>query len=190
MPTPNGSQNQPQFDLNDDGDFAADLSTVANYAASVGNVKRGTLAQRDALTGLDLWDGLHFRDISARVTYVYAGASGAGTWLRQDRVQLLGNQGVLRGQASVPLPGSSVLFQTGNTIFTANSGGDGTLTLPAPFPLTLLSFVAMSADSSIGRFTVAVNPSGGNAAALNLHIDREASPLGISVRITWIAIGC
>lgn len=71
MPVPNGSQDQPLFDLQDDSDFPADLSAVSNYAALVGNRKTGTRAARDALTGSKVWDGLEYYATDERIVYTY-----------------------------------------------------------------------------------------------------------------------
>lgn len=80
MPTDNGSHNQPQWDLADDADFAADLSTLSNYVATVGNSKVGTTTQRNSLTGKNVWNGLQFRDITVDRTFYYK----SGGWLLEQ----------------------------------------------------------------------------------------------------------
>ncbi len=75
MPTPNGPQNQPRFDINDDPDFAADPTAVSDYAAIVGNRKKGTAAQRQALSGSDVWAGLEFYETDTGFTFLYTGTA-------------------------------------------------------------------------------------------------------------------
>lgn len=58
MPTPNGTHDEPQFDLDDGADFPDDLNTVTGFAKLTGNVKTGTAAQMNALSGAKLWPGL------------------------------------------------------------------------------------------------------------------------------------
>lgn len=77
MPTPNGPKNQPRYDINDDPAFPDHLTEVSEYAASVGNVKVGTAADRNALTGADVWDGLYFRESDTKSAYLRAD----GAWV-------------------------------------------------------------------------------------------------------------
>lgn len=89
MPTPNGPKGQPRFDINDDPDFAADLTTVSEFAAQVGNRKAGTAAERQALSGTDSWPGMQFYETDTGVTYVYTstGAVIAAPVLPRLRMQ-------------------------------------------------------------------------------------------------------
>lgn len=80
MPTPNGPHNQPRWDVNDEADFAADLTEVSEFAAKVGNTRVGTTNQRNATAGADLWEGLRWYDTTTDLVYTYNGSG----WLRQD----------------------------------------------------------------------------------------------------------
>jgi hypothetical protein len=146
-----------------------------------------TLALLRALPG---WTGGHAsvtNDPDARLNGDYRWTGTATGWQREGAT-LIGSRGVLRG-ASAPT-GTGLLIQTGNDVLGTNAGGDTTLNFPVAFPNGLLSVQVMSGDSSAGRFTVAVNGTGGSTSAINLHLDREGSNLGgISVRVSWLAIG-
>lgn len=73
-----GSKNQPLFDGTKAGNTAADENAISNYAALVGNRKVGTGAQRRALTGGDVWDGLEFYETDSGDSFIYD--SGNGGW--------------------------------------------------------------------------------------------------------------
>lgn len=53
-----GTKNQPQYLGTGAPATAADQNEIANYAADVGNRKVKTAAERAALSGADVWDGL------------------------------------------------------------------------------------------------------------------------------------
>lgn len=120
MPTPNGSHNQPLWDLADDADFAADLSTLSNYVATVGNIKAGTTAQRNALTGLDLWNGLAFRDSSTGRTHYYT--TSTNSWVLETWaagvVNSTTSSGFYRGTHGLGKTpsGISIVDQNGGTL--------------------------------------------------------------------------
>lgn len=70
--TSTGAKNQPQYaSSGNPPTFAADLTAAADYAALVGNRKVLTTAQRTALTGKDLWEGLEVYDIDLDIPYTY-----------------------------------------------------------------------------------------------------------------------
>lgn len=75
MPTANGPHNQPRFDVNDDADFAADMTTVSDYAAKVGNIRVGPTTDRTSASGLDVWEGLWWSDTTDGLMYRYTGTS-------------------------------------------------------------------------------------------------------------------
>lgn len=64
MAVENGPRNQPRFELGDDSDFAADLTAVADYAASVGTRMVGTTTERNAVPNKYL--GLEFYDTTLK----------------------------------------------------------------------------------------------------------------------------
>jgi len=72
-----GLKNEPQFGDLDAPDPGVNPTQAAAYAALVGNRKIGTTAQRDALTGKDVWEGLLFGDITTGIDYRRTG----GAWL-------------------------------------------------------------------------------------------------------------
>lgn len=73
-----GDKNQPQYSEAGAPQLATDLSQVSNYAATVGNRKIGTTAQRTALTGNDRWLGMAFWDTTLNFEFYWDGAAWAG----------------------------------------------------------------------------------------------------------------
>lgn len=72
-----GAKNQPQFLGTGAPATAADLNTLADHAASVGNLKVLTTAQRTALSGSDRWTGLLVADTDLSSVFIYLGG-----WVR------------------------------------------------------------------------------------------------------------
>lgn len=68
-----GSHNEPQYDENAPIHDAVEKTELGAYAALVGNHKVGTDAARLALSGNDLWDGLHYTstDLSPAADWRY-----------------------------------------------------------------------------------------------------------------------
>lgn len=62
MPTPNGPQNQPRWDLDDEADFPRMATAASDYAAKVGNRRRDTATARNNASGLDVFAGLEWTD--------------------------------------------------------------------------------------------------------------------------------
>lgn len=72
-----GTKNQPTFLNTGAPDIAVDPTLVSNYAALVGNTKVLTTVQRNALAGLDVWEGLHVTDTTDNLLYRRV----AGAWV-------------------------------------------------------------------------------------------------------------
>lgn len=72
-----GSKNQPHYANPGVPADAADMSEIADYAATIGNTRADTNAVRLGLTGSDLWDGLAFAETDTTITYLRV----AGTWV-------------------------------------------------------------------------------------------------------------
>lgn len=66
-----GTQNQPQWASTATPDIAADLSTLGNYAAKIGNRRADLSTVRTSLTGADVWEGLEFYETDTYLTYIY-----------------------------------------------------------------------------------------------------------------------
>lgn len=109
-----GSQNQPHFADGDAPDFAVDLTQASDYAALVGNRKVGTNAQRVALTGADVWDGLEFFETDTRGVFLHNG----GDWFFGSPVMLASAVGP-SGQTDCGTTETTVVQST----FTAVAGG-------------------------------------------------------------------
>lgn len=71
-----GTKNEPKFADADAPDLAVNPTQVAAYAAKVGNRRTGTTAERNAATGLDVWEGLLWGDTTDGVEY----RRTAGAW--------------------------------------------------------------------------------------------------------------
>jgi hypothetical protein len=83
-----GPKNEPQYSGAGVPADAADLTEVAAYAAKVGNRRSDLDSVRTGLTGADLWDGLQFYATDTKLTWLYQGPSGSGSW-----VQVFGDTG-------------------------------------------------------------------------------------------------
>lgn len=96
MPT-NGTQGQPQFATSDSVAIASYLTSIANYAALVGNYKVGTTAQRTAATetAKTAWDGLLWRDTTLHAFYLRLG--GGWSLLLTDQGWNLSNLSLAGG---------------------------------------------------------------------------------------------
>lgn len=73
MPIPNGAKGNPRFDLNDDPDFAADLTALSDWAATAIDRYVATTGARDAIVGA--WPGMTVFVESNKCIYVWNGAS-------------------------------------------------------------------------------------------------------------------
>lgn len=81
-----GTKNQPQYLGTGAPATAADQNEIANYAADVGNRKVKTAAERAALSGADVWDGLEVFESDTGRTYIRIG----GGWKRtEDKISLV-----------------------------------------------------------------------------------------------------
>ena len=73
-----GTKNQPQYLGTGGLATAADQNEIANYAADVGNRKVKTAAERAALSGADVWDGLEVFESDTGREYLRV----SGGWYR------------------------------------------------------------------------------------------------------------
>lgn len=132
MPTANGPRNQPRFDVNDDADFAADLTTVSEFAALVGNRKVGSASQRNAAAGADVWTGLEWYDTTDGRVYLRVGSTWKATIEDTDWQTAT----IVDGQAVAANPPryrkiNGVVYIKGQWVPTANS--QTAFVLPARF---------------------------------------------------------
>lgn len=81
-----GPRNQPQFLAGGAPDLGADENAIADYAAKVGNRRVGTTAERLAATGLDVWEGLSWRDATDGITYDRVGTGWVAMSSRSEAV--------------------------------------------------------------------------------------------------------
>jgi hypothetical protein len=80
-----GTKNQPQYLGTGAPATAADQNEIANYAADVGNRKVKTAAERAALSGADVWDGLEVFESDTGRAYLRI----SGGWKRTaDKLSL------------------------------------------------------------------------------------------------------
>jgi hypothetical protein len=160
---PRGPKNAPTFLPGGAFEDWVDMGAVAEYAAEVGNHKVGTTAQRNALTGLNLWNGLTFEDTTLNATFRYNGAG----WVPWSGVQLEDDATIVTrqvrfkilervvnisadGRVGVPLPGvgfTKVLWGEGVNI---DSGARPGMTLDVEqIDLTGITFHCYRAGASV-----------------------------------------
>lgn len=136
MPVPNGPKNQPRYDLNDDSDFAADLTAVSDYAAKVGNTRTGTTTERTAASGLDVWEGLEWVDTTDGFRYRRRGAA----WRRLDPWFM--GAGPLVGTIPTELGLPIIHYVHPNLVVATNADGVCNGSVPSgTFPNALLGFI-------------------------------------------------
>lgn len=107
-----GAKNAPQFSAQGAPDDAADLTTIAAYAARVGNRVADTSAVRQQLSGNDLWPGLQFGETDTGNEYLYVVTGGTGTWVLTNGGVNLFNEGAESTKNAVQ--------GTGTTLATVN----------------------------------------------------------------------
>ena len=105
-----GPKGQPRFPATDAPDLGVDEEIVADFAAAVGNRRVGTTAQRLALAGVDLYEGLAFGDTTLKAELKVID----GSWK-----QVLGDTGWI-----TPTLGSGWTNESGNSIQYRRRNGD------------------------------------------------------------------
>lgn len=144
-----GTHNQPHYAGTGAPADAADMTEIADYAATVGNSKTGTTTAMNALAGADVWEGLIFGNTTDGFVYKYT--SGAFV-----NIQSLGDTGTVTptlGNSWVAV-GSGFKAPTyrlrGGLVVLSGTMRSGTVsnpvfTLPAGSrPLTTLRFLTES----------------------------------------------
>jgi hypothetical protein len=186
-----GPKNAPRFLPGGAFEDWIDLTAVGEYAAKVGNTRVGTTAERNAATGLDLWEGLEWRDTTNGRTYIRRGSG----WVLM--ASALGN-GSVNGSAVVgvalpsrpPLATEAVITKSGFLhSYTFTEYGNGymnAVTFDTPFPVacTGVNITQIQSASSVAASVYAVD-------VLNASSFRVFYPgSGIVERaFTWIAVG-
>lgn len=163
MPTPNGPHNQPRYDVNDDADFAADLTVVSDYAAKVGNIRTGTTAERNSLAGLDVWPGLLWSDSVTGVLY----RSLNGTWNQLTGTYTGTNSTGIGSNAAQGVGAFSKVnnASSADTSF-LSMGGDGRFTLAAGSYVMTVTMVFGGSSRATGRTFVEIIDSGDTGTAI------------------------
>lgn len=70
-----GEKNQPRFLDGGAPDLASDSNLISDFAALVGNRKVLTQAQREGLTGKEVWERLNVADTTTKLDYQYVNGS-------------------------------------------------------------------------------------------------------------------
>lgn len=126
----NGSKNQPLYANGDAPDVAVNANEVSNYAALVGNRKVLTKAQRLALAGSDVWNGIEVWDTDDLVAYGRIAGAWVVLWGRawitraRDNAQSIPNE----TWTTVSWPqtdgtGLGIDYDAGTSTFTVPYGG-------------------------------------------------------------------
>lgn len=163
-----GPKNEPRFSESGAPEIGTDNTIVAAYAALVGNKKGGTDADRLALTGKDLWEGLFWQNSDGtKTTWLYT----AGTWVRvinplANKISGSAIAGITIVSSAVPA-GTAPITKTGFVHgFTTSTLGNGylpTIVFDTAFPtactglaVTPISIAGVaSSDHAIDNLTAA-----------------------------------
>lgn len=161
-----GTKNQPYFSAAGAPAIDVDPGIVADYAAYVGNHKEGTSAERGALAGADLWDGLLFTETDTGLIWSYLLTSQGGWFCVSGISKALVTTFGTNWSSTAPT--AATCYRTGNrvdlvgTVLLGASGGGGgysnILTVPA----------AMRPPTATQRFVGAAVTSTGAAYELGL----------------------
>ncbi|MFF2274220.1 hypothetical protein ACFVTX_18240 [Agromyces sp. NPDC058136] len=185
-----GAEGAPQF--NTTPQTVADLNRLRDLVVQRGNRLKGTTAQRNALAGAILVDGLEFYDQTDKRTYVYA----AGGWVVRGPAANQANPGAavagIDPAAAIDLPNGLIMKTgafTGGTSVAFGNEYFPVITFATPFPSKCLH-VSITPLSG-----APVNNATGNPIALDT-LDKtqfRALILGSTNTwaraFTWLAVG-
>jgi hypothetical protein len=104
----------------------ADLNRLVTLIGRMGNLRVGPQSDREALSGTELFEGLHFYDTTLDLLFKYDGSG----WKQYNLLVRGGN--MLFGTA--PSAGSYVFEQMGLATATTVASGDASIIFPQPFP--------------------------------------------------------
>lgn len=140
-----GDKNQPHFLDGGAPDLATDSNLISDYAALVGNRKVGTKAQKDALSGKNVWEGLEFEETDTGIL-----------WKRKSGSWVGGTMVPTRLDATVSTQGT--ITQHG---FAFARGGNGPqLSIPITFPIAFGSLPTVTVSEAGYRTSGTFNPEG------------------------------
>lgn len=114
-----GDKGQPYFASSGAPAIDVDPGLIADYAAKVGNRRAGATAERNAATGKDVWDQLHWGDTTDGLEYVRFGSSWVPAYQR-----LLGRNVKTAGTGTL----QSVSFQDICTVTATTQGQEVEIT--------------------------------------------------------------
>jgi hypothetical protein len=186
-----GPKNEPRFSESGAPEIGTDDTIVAAYAAKVGNKKGGTDAERLALTGKDLWEGLHFQ-VSDGTKPLWLYTSGA--WVRASETlakQVSGAalSGITLPSGTIPA-GSSPIIKAGFVHgFTTPTGAHGYMdptTFDASFPNGCVGLAVTPiqvAGAVLAPYAIDIQ------SATRFRVFYPGAPTTTERSFTWIAVG-
>lgn len=152
------THNEPQFLGSGAPATAADLNLIAAYAGKVGNRKVHTTAERTALTGKDIWEGLEVFDSTLDRVFTYIGG-----WVSASTLDDTGWVAPTLTNSWVTADSLTVGYRRVNGVVylrgrIANGTSNSAFTLPAGFRPAQDTFFAPGSDG------------GGTPAATRVYI--------------------
>lgn len=163
-----GSHNEPVYLGSGAPATAADLNEVVAFAKATGNTKSGTAADRAALTGADVWDGLLFTETdTGRVALRLSGA-----WIV-----------ISSGADSVHLSGFINLSSA------STSPATGSFTLPVAFADTSYNVVFGVYIGTGGQIIYVMPLSSSTTTTVNYRYVATTTISSGTYPVQWHAIG-
>jgi hypothetical protein len=171
------TKGQPLY--NTDPQTRADLQKSVEFAAEIGNRKVGTAADRDALSGNKVWDGLSFWATDERKEWVRDG----GAWRPATMLQITESTAASGGGGPIPanaVPITKLHFVEAVT----DSQGRVPFTFPTAFPARAAHiFYSVFSGTGVNPVTNAGQLSRTGATAVFAGVP------GTTVKFSYMAYG-
>lgn len=185
--TPDPVKGVPRIEGNPAPTLRADHNALADYVFDVANRKAGTAAERNALTGSDVWPGLEFYETDSGATYL---RTATNTWkLVSDFTMAIPTGAALpQNGTDTAAPPVGTPLQMKLQYVQVGTNGSGVaaskILFGAPFP-----------NACLGVWPTTISGSSQSPVVESGRVDRlgffptwPASP-NVTVRFVYLAIG-
>lgn len=179
-----GPHNEPQYSASGAPADAADLTEVAAYAAKVGNLKGGTTADMNALTGADRWEGLYFSSTTDGILYRSTGSA----WAPRDSDWIVWTPTISAGAGTFSVGNGTLTaryrWQGGRILwmFRLVLGSTSSIGTNSSFTLPVNAESTFSAYAIVGRGTLGVT---NGSAVVDGVAYRSAASQAVVIIGTW-----
>lgn len=164
---------------NDIADPVGQLQASADFAALVGNRRKGTRAERLAVSG---YPGVEWEETDTLFTYKYFGTP-IGNWVRVDGGHTLSKYGVW-----TPVASAFPVIKTGVAAGDTSPAGLLQHTFPVPFPSEcsmVIPATNTNSGAAAGSPPLVVDGSVSRTGFITFWAGRASSPVGVP----YLAVG-